>query len=209
MLSFTRFLRPAVIAAMLVAAPAHAATLGVFTHDYGRGPGKVDPAGNDYLGTNYVKVSDASTSRFADGFDFSALSGHAIDGLELTLSFAGAGPSFSPKELWAVRLQGFAPALSTDDQFGFLVDPWSPQTFRADAASDAFFSSSAFARSLAAGRLDFWFSEFTHGLDKFKLASARLTVTGLPAAVPLPAGGLLLLGALGGVVALRRRRKAA
>ena len=28
-------------------------------------------------------------------------------------------------------------------------------------------------------------------------------------AVPLPAGGLLLLGALGGIAALRRRRKAA
>ncbi|KMK63836.1 VPLPA-CTERM sorting domain-containing protein [Puniceibacterium sp. IMCC21224] len=36
-----------------------------------------------------------------------------------------------------------------------------------------------------------------------------LTVEGIPSEVPLPAGGLLLIGALGGIAALRKRQKAA
>ena len=40
-------------------------------------------------------------------------------------------------------------------------------------------------------------------------AQVRLNVDYTIAAVPLPAGGLLLLGSLGGLAALRRRKKSA
>ncbi|MGV8954169.1 MAG: VPLPA-CTERM sorting domain-containing protein, partial [Cypionkella sp.] len=40
------------------------------------------------------------------------------------------------------------------------------------------------------------------GRDGFDIDSISVT----PATIPLPAGGLLLLGALGGVAALRRRK---
>ena len=61
---------------------------------------------------------------------------------------------------------------------------------------------SSFLEVTASG--DFW--SFTDGLignDQFTVA--ELTVS----SVPLPAGGLLMLTALGGVAALRRKRKAA
>ena len=51
--------------------------------------------------------------------------------------------------------------------------------------------------------------------DSFQVGTGYTAYTGakftsvIPAAVPLPAGGLLLLGGLGGLAALRRRRKAA
>lgn len=65
----------------------------------------------------------------------------------------------------------------------------------------------AFAQSVASESFAFWFSEFTPQTDKFKLASAELAVYGTaPTTVPLPAGGLMLLGAVGGLTALRRRK---
>jgi hypothetical protein len=45
-------------------------------------------------------------------------------------------------------------------------------------------------------------SEVVKGRDGFDIDSISVT----PAPIPLPAGGLLLLGALGGVAALRRRK---
>jgi hypothetical protein len=207
-------LAPALLAAACALTPlaapmAEAATLGVFTRDYGSAPGRVDPGGNDVLSPGYVTVSDQSTSRFFDSFDFSALSASSIDSLTLTLSFSGAGPSyflFFPTEIWSVRIQGSTPAAATDDHFTTLSDALSPQTVTLSAATDGG-GVNAFAQSLASGQLAFWFSESSLFADAFRLTSASLTVEGTPppAPVPLPAGGLLLLGALGGLAARRRR----
>jgi hypothetical protein len=199
----------ALIAGLALASTAPAATLGTFTHNYGNDTGQFDPNGNDVLSHGFVTVSDQSSARFNDSFDFSSLSYSSINSLALTLTFSRAGPSFFfvlPTELWAVRIQGSNPAGFLDDQFAFLSDAASPQTTTISAATDNFLVN-AFAQSVATQSLAFWFSEFSFGGDNFRLASATLTVDGV-AAVPLPAGGLMLMGALAGLGALRRRKAA-
>ncbi len=199
----------AVIAGMALAGMAPAATLGTFTHNYGSAPGRIDPGGNDLLSRSFVTVNDRSTGRFFDSFDFSSLSYSSITSIALSLQFTRAGPSGSilvPTELWAVRIQGSSSGAFLDDQFAFLSDAGSPQTTTISAATDILLVN-AFANSLATKSLAFWFSEFTTGGDNFRLSSATLTVNGV-AAVPLPAGGLLLVGALAGLGALRRRKAA-
>ena len=185
---------------------ANAATLGTFTHDYGIG--KYDPAGSDVLGTDYVKVSDQSVARFSDSFDFSGLHYDSIDGFILTLGFKRAGPHLFT-ELWTVRIQGSDPSAASDDLFVPLFDKFSPQPVFVNVATDALTGGNSFAHSVATETFGFWFSEWTSGADAFKLDFATLTVKGVPTAVPLPATGLLLIGALGGIMGLRRRRKAA
>lgn len=46
-----------------------------------------------------------------------------------------------------------------------------------------------------------------HSDDQFKISKIKVSYEGAPPAVPLPASGLLLIGALGGMGALRRRKK--
>ena len=203
----------AALAQPAVAAPV---SLGSFTHNYGIGA--YDPSGNDVLSAGYVSVSDKSTDRFADSFNISALLGNTIDKLALTLTFSSAGPSgfsfecnsfnvFATAECWKVRVQGANSSAASDDYFATLFTPQSPQTFALTSATDTG-AITAFANSLSTGIFAFWFSEESSDLDAFQLSSAKLEVFGTPAAVPLPAGGVLLLGALGGLAALRRKRSA-
>ncbi|MFA9229791.1 MAG: VPLPA-CTERM sorting domain-containing protein [Microgenomates group bacterium] len=196
-----------IIATLGLAAQANAAPvlLDSYLHSYGTNAGHLDPAGSDFVGPDYVQVSDGSTQRFSDAFNFSALDYDTISSFNLTLTFRDAGPSVFPAELWAVRVQGANPASALDDLFALLTgNSWTQQITTVNAATDLF-TVNAFAHTLATETFSFWFSEFTSGRDKFTLASAKLDVYGT-APVPLPAGGLMLVGALGGLAAVRRRK---
>lgn len=59
---------------------------------------------------------------------------------------------------------------------------------------------------LGAGIFDISLSAF-QGTSEIASSSIRVYVDTLPAPVPLPAAGILLLGALGGLGKLRRRKK--
>jgi hypothetical protein len=191
----------ALAAALALPALSQAATV-TLTHDYGIGGH--DPAGNDRLGAGYVMVKDQSTHRFSDSFNWASLGFASIDSLALTLDFSRAGPSLLPGELWKVRVQGSAFGSFLDDMFMPLASVLSPQTLTLDLGTDTRFIN-AFAHSVATQTLTFWFSEFSPGGDGFRLNSAALDINGtfappssvVPAVVPLPATGLLLLGALG------------
>ena len=202
-----------------LAQPAAAAPvlLDSFTHNYGTGA--YDPSGSDALSAGHVTVSDQSAVRFSDSFSLASVLGDSIDSLALTLTFSSAGPSglsFAcgyaslslSNECWAVRVQGANSSTQSDDYFATLFSALSPQTFVLSAATDTLGGVNAFATSLSTGTFAFLFSEQTILADKFNLSSAKLEVFGTPAAVPLPAGGLLLIGALGGLAALRRKRRA-
>lgn len=190
-----------------LASGSQAAVLGVYTHNYGTGA--YDPQGSDTLHNGYVQVSDTSSERFSDSFDFSGLNAAAIDSLDLTLTYSLAGPSLIPGELWTVRVQGNNPAGLLDDLSVPLLSFLSPQTITLSTLTD-FGPVNAFAQSVAQQALTFWFSEWTLGGDNFRLQSASLTVNGTaaPATVPVPAAGALMLAGLGGLAALRRRRQA-
>lgn len=200
----------AIAAAMTVPANAATVLLGSDLHDYGTG--LVDPGGNDALSADYVTVSDQSSSRFNDSFDFSSLVYDTIERFELVLTFANAGPTglFCPficSEVWQARINGSNDSASSDDYFSTLFSANSPQTITLTFGTDTG-SIDAFAHTLATQELSLWFSEFSLGRDSFNLASAELNVYGTVAPVPLPAAGFLLIGALGGLAALRRRKTA-
>jgi hypothetical protein len=76
----------------------------------------------------------------------------------------------------------------------------------ADAAPANFGTGNAivdFTADFAFDRISFFSNEGTGGTD---IAAFEFAIAPVP--VPLPAGGLLLLGALGGIAALRRRKTA-
>lgn len=207
-MTFIRPLFGAIAATFITTVAAQADTLAVYTHDYGIG--MYDPMGSDVLGADWVTISDNSTQRFSDSFDFSSLAYETIDRFILTLDFSFAGPALFPSELWSVRVQGSNTGSAGDDLFVPLVDLLSPQPTFVGPLTDFLSGGDAFAHSVATEEFEFWFSESTSaflGADNFRLASATLQIEGTPAPVPLPAAGFMLLGALGGVAGLRKMRK--
>jgi hypothetical protein len=187
-------------AALLAAGTAWSAPIASYTHNYGNRAGQVDPGGSDVLGNGFVTVSDQSTERFSDAFDFSGLAYTTIESFDLTLTFARTDDNFFglPLELWFARPGG------TPDQFGsFQLEAVgrtaTSQTFRIDETLDP-----EFGQMLAAENFFFWFAESTLGRDDFRLASAQLDINGT---VPEP-GSLALVGAsLAGLAFMRRRQR--
>ncbi len=181
---------------------AWAAPLTSYTHNYGNAAGQVDPAGTDVLSNGYVTVSDQSSERFSDSFNFSDVNYATIDSFDLTLTYSRTNNNFIgvPLELWFARPGG------TPDQFlAFFLNPVgntaSSLTFRIDSSLDP-----EFGQMLAAEEFFFSFAEVTPNLvipDNFRLHSAKLEVNGT---VPEP-GSIVLIGAgLAGLGYLRRRQ---
>ncbi|WP_341677120.1 PEP-CTERM sorting domain-containing protein [Niveibacterium sp. SC-1] len=172
--------------------------LGEILHDYGSAAGKLNPGGNDNLSADFVIVSDQSSQRFNDVFDFSSLAYSSISSFKLTLNFAGTN---NPFEDWRVRpgQSNYLPALQITN--GNVVS----QTFSFGPSVDTF------SGAVASEAFSLWFAEEGFFAQSFRLYDAKLSVYGeavsqAPANVPEP-GVLALLGAglLGGMVMRRKR----
>lgn len=191
------------VAALTLAANAWAAPLVTYTHNYGNGVGQVDPGGNDALGNGYVTVSDHSSQRFNDSFDFSGLSYGSIDYFDLTLTYAKTDDTYLWifPEAWYVR-PGAAPSPDSAFKLDRVGSTATSDTFRIDATLTPFFQN-----MVSAENFYFWFAEEALGRNSFTLYSAALEINGTTAGATVPeSGSLLLLGAgLLGLGLIRRR----
>ncbi|MBM2575926.1 hypothetical protein JQC91_06390 [Jannaschia sp. Os4] len=197
-------------AAFLAAAPvaAGAATLGVFTHDYGNGTSGTAGV-DDYTPNGSYTTLEADHAFFNndsnannvfafDSFDLSSLSGATIESIDFTLEFNGANTA-PDGEQWYFDIYGSDPSTYTDNRWQVLPDDGDPidvLTFTLDASTDTG-GIDAFSHILNTMELAFGFEEATaSNPDWLSVYSASITVYGSPEVVPLPATGVLLLGAL-------------
>lgn len=180
-----------------------------FTKLYGSNYGTdgTPVAGNrpGLLGTDYITVNDKTgVERFFDTISFAGLAYDVIDTITLTLGFADAGSGSFFSEWWlAFAPSGFTSGGSLD------TDPSTRTTLGTLTGTGEIsfnIAADAFTTALAAETLGFWFGDQAWGANNFRLKSATLEVSGTVSPVPLPAAGLLLLGALGGLAAVRRRK---
>lgn len=203
------FIAAAAVSVAMTGSAQATTMLGSFLHDYGIGAGKVGSSsfGTGNLNADSITVSDGESPRFGDNFDISGILG-TITQLDLTLTFDDAGPNGGPLfgERWEARIFGADDSTDSDDLFVKLYDEQSPQTITLSITStgDAL---GVFNHSVGTGDFFFGFSEKTWGTEAFDLDSAKLTVYGDVAAVPLPAAMPLLAFALGGLGFAARRRK--
>ena len=193
-------------AALTMAANAWAAPLATYTHTYGNRTGQVDPGGTDVLSNGYVTVSDQSSVRFSDSFDFSALTFGSISSFDLTLEYARTNQNgflgLFP-EAWYVR-PGSAASPNAAYKLNRVGNSATSTTFSIDSSLAPFFDDMIVAKNFF-----FWMADEAFGANEFRLYSAKLDINGTapaPAPVPEP-GSMALLGAgLLGLGLIRRRR---
>jgi len=191
--------------------PAFATPISTIFHDYGTGTGKVDPGGNDPLYADYVKISDNSSERFWDVFDFSTLNFDTITSFDLTLDFSDAGATGIfwgiqfPTEDWRVR-----PATSTSSATNTLFDLTNSQARMTQTLSFDTGNLDIFDEIVNNKKFYLWFAEETNnwwtGDDDFNLYSATLDIYGTQTdPVPEPTTLLLLGFGLLGIAGVSRR----
>ncbi|WP_306753296.1 VPLPA-CTERM sorting domain-containing protein [Paracoccus actinidiae] len=203
-------------AVAISAAPvAQAATIPfseTITQNFGKNAGHVEPVyGKGGLADNYVTVLDrldTTGNRFYHEISFGDLVYETISSLTLTLKVADAAYRSAwifPVEDWRVYGSNNGGTNEQDrSELGSKItgNDWSMTLT----------SGSVLTQALAAGKMAFWFGDKGGVENDFKLFSASVTIEGqaeAPAPVPLPAAGFLLVGALGGLAAMRRRKAAA
>ena len=188
------FVLLAVLACASTTVGATPVLLGSVFHDYGSAAGKIDPAGSDTLFADYVTVSDSSSSRFSDVFNFSSLSFSSVSSYELTLNFTKTNDFL---ESWSAR-PGASTALPSLTRVG---DTLTTQTITFNPSVDTF------ASSVAAESFNLWFAEQGWGAHSFNLYDAKLSVFGEVSSVPEPSTVAMLGLGLAGL-AMTRRKKA-
>lgn len=204
----------AIATAMAIsAAPvAQAATIPfseTITQNFGTNAGHVAPiyGKGGTMAPSYVTVldkNDSTGNRFYHEISFGDLVYETVSSLTLTLKVADAAYKFFIEDWRVFGSKNGGTSTSDRQQLGDKItgDTWSVTLT----------SGAVLTQALAAGKMAFWFGEETFGSDDFKLFSASVTVEGQAqdlAPVPLPAAGFLLVGALGGLAAMRRRKAAA
>jgi hypothetical protein len=158
----------------------------------------VDPGGNDVLGAGFVTVSDKSTFRFEDSFNFSGLNYDSITSFKLTLTFSDTNKTFwgVSTEDWRVRPGGSDTLVDMNN-----VGSQTTQTFTITSSFDTF------QGMVTNKNFYFWLADEAFGANDFKLYSATLEIIGTQsaAAVPIPAAGWLLGTGIVGLVGFRRK----
>lgn len=197
----------------------------------------VSVVGANVVGTDRVFVEDVNknANSLRANFDFvSDLSTKTIDRFVITLQIAGVSaltPALDANgravsgsdevgELWWAEIRGAT--AGTSDSFykrlpGSVNIISNTFSFTLDATNDGGelgsdrldgTANTAFATSIAQDRIRLRFREESALADGFELLSATVDVYEVAAPVPVPASGLLLLGAVGGVAAWKRRKSA-
>lgn len=228
-MSIFKTLCTAATLALAVPVAGQAASLAFISFDYGAG--KDTPFGDDPVLADSIRVKDTNITtgyaQFAEVFNFGDLTGSTITSIEVTLNYKRVSvaqpdpndPLDETGEIWWARIQGSDDNTLDDDYFlelpgtgpntgtlAFTLDASDDLTSISDRPDDISTTNSAFATSVADNRVVLRFREETAGDDNFELLGATVEVFGTPPAVPLPASGLLLLGAMGGMAAWKRRK---